>query len=235
MHVLPTTLAGNPNIGLFGFCTDRYCLISSQVSPQDKKEFSTILNVPLIELTIAGTDLLGVFLAGNKKSLLIPNITFPHERNILKTHNIPFTVIESHLTCLGNTIVANDKGAIISPEFPEETQRAIAAALNVPVKQTTIASLPTPGSLIATNKKYGLISPDATAEERDIITKTLGITLTEGTVNMGNPYIRSGILCNSKGFLIGNNSGGPEIVNADEALGFTNQENHPETNNEHPA
>ena len=37
---------------------------------------------------------------------------------------------------------------------------------------------------------------------------------------MGVPFIGSGILANSHGFVIGDASGGPEIVNADEALGF---------------
>ena len=37
---------------------------------------------------------------------------------------------------------------------------------------------------------------------------------------MGVPFIGSGIVCNNHGFIIGDASGGPEIVNADEALGF---------------
>jgi len=44
------------------------------------------------------------------------------------------------------------------------------------------------------------------------------LNITTGTVNMGNPFVGSGILCNDKGFVIGDMSGGPEIMNAEEAL-----------------
>ena len=37
---------------------------------------------------------------------------------------------------------------------------------------------------------------------------------------MGSPYVSSGILTNKNGFVIGSMSGGPEIDNADKALGF---------------
>ena len=41
-----------------------------------------------------------------------------------------------------------------------------------------------------------------------------------GSVNMGNPYVKAGIITNSNGFLIGNQSSGFEQSFVDEALGF---------------
>ena len=39
-------------------------------------------------------------------------------------------------------------------------------------------------------------------------------------VNMGGVQVSSGVAVNNKGFVIGTMSGGPEVMNADQALGF---------------
>jgi len=43
---------------------------------------------------------------------------------------------------------------------------------------------------------------------------------TEATVNFGSQSLGSGIISNSKGFIIGEMSSGVEITNIDEGLGF---------------
>ena len=48
----------------------------------------------------------------------------------------------------------------------------------------------------------------------------LKLKITRGTINFGSPYVRAGLVCNSNGFIVGDMSGGPEIQNVDESLGF---------------
>ena len=50
----------------------------------------------------------------------------------------------------------------------------------------------------------------------------MNVKVAKGSVNFGSPFISSGLICNKNGFIIGDISGGPEIQNADEALGFLN-------------
>jgi translation initiation factor 6 len=69
-------------------------------------------------------------------------------------------------------------------------------------------------------KKKSLMSNDFDREDQKLIEKTFDVVATPGSVNMGSPYVRAGIICNGNGFIVGSNSGGPEITNADEALGF---------------
>ena len=90
----------------------------------------------------------------------------------------------------------------------------------MPVKKAKIADLPTLGALAVHNKTGCLLHRDAEDFEIELIEKTLGVSATVGTVNFGSPYIRSGLVANSKGFIIGALSGGPEIQNADRTLGF---------------
>jgi translation initiation factor 6 len=51
-----------------------------------------------------------------------------------------------------------------------------------------------------------------------MIETTLKVPVTTGTLNLGNPYVKGGLVANSHGLIVGDMSGGPEIVNAEEAL-----------------
>ncbi len=220
---------GNSNIGLYAFCNDYFCLLGKEAEGL-KKAVEKRLEVPVLECNVAGTGMIGVFVTGNSKAILLPSIIFDDEekairefiREINKKNNTDFKVfkIKTKLTCLGNNIICNDDGGIASPEYPKEEVEAISSSLGVPFLQKKVAGVEVVGAVIAINKKYGLLHRDASEEEVKEIEKHLKIKITLGTVNMGSPYIKAGIICNSKGFIMGKNSGGPEAVNAEEGLGY---------------
>src|SRR3989338_10491179 len=99
-------------------------------------------------------------------------------------------------------------------------KKSIRQALDVPLKPGNIATLDIVGSCAAVNAGYCLVNKHITPEEQAYIEELLGVVCTTGTLNMGSPFIRSGIICNKNGFVTGNASGGPEITNADQALGY---------------
>jgi translation initiation factor 6 len=219
-HVLVTNYNSNPNVGLYGFATDKYCLLGTEVPEELIEEIREVLDVPIIRMNIAGTSLLGVFLNGNKNCLIVPKIAFENELKILEDHKIKYKLIETKITCLGNNIICNDKGCVVSNEYGEKEIKAFKDALKVDVVKTEIAELNTLGSLAVHTKKGLLCHHEILEHEAELLKKVLKVEIFTGTVNMGVPFIGSGILCNNKGFIIGDMSGGPEIVNADEALGF---------------
>ncbi|MGV8141540.1 MAG: translation initiation factor IF-6 [Candidatus Woesearchaeota archaeon] len=219
-HVFVTNFNSNPNIGLYGFATDKYCLIGTEVPEDVAKEMGEVLDVPVIRMNIAGTSILGVFLNGNNNCLLVPKIAFPNELEILDKNKIKYKLIDTKLTCLGNNIICNDNGCVISSEYGERELKAFKDALKINVVKAKIAGLSTLGSLAVHTKKGLLCHHEVLEHEAELLKKILKVEIFTGTVNMGVPFIGSGILCNNKGFIIGDASGGPEIVNADEALGF---------------
>jgi translation initiation factor 6 len=223
MHLIKTDFNGNFNVGLYAYATDDYCLIGQDVPSELIAEIEKALNVPIHRITIAGTGLLGVFLAGNKNCLLIPKITFNDEIEEIKKLKINYRIIDTKLTALGNNILCNEKGCIINPDFGKTEEETIKEALKVPVKRGKIAGLSIVGALATINKKGCLLHRDAEDFEIEFIEDTLGLKVTTGTVNFGSPYIKSGILANSNGFIIGSVSGGPEIQNADISLGFLDE------------
>ncbi len=220
MHIIKTNFNGNPNVGMYGFCNNHYCLVGPEVPDEERKQITEVLDVPVHEATIAGTSLLGVFIAGNDQGLLIPDITFESERSHLKRLGIPFQVINTKLTALGNNILCSNKGCLINKDFEEDALQQIKTALNIPTQKQTIANLKVVGAIGVLNDKGCLIHRDISTTEKKTTESLLKVTVSPGTVNIGVPFIRSGILANNHGFVISDASGGPEIVHCDEALGF---------------
>lgn len=224
MHVIKASINGNPNIGLYGYTTDKFCLLGKEVPKAMVKKIEEVLQVPVFQLNIAGTSLLGVFLAGNDNCLLIPHIVLDHEirklDEISKKAGFTYKIIHTDLTALGNNILCNNKGCLYNPEFEKEARKEIEEALKVEAKEGRIADLPTVGSVAVMNGKGCAIHRDAENFEIDFVGSLLGIGCESATVNMGNPFLSSGILVNDKGFIVGDISGGPEVTYLDEIFGF---------------
>lgn len=215
-----TNFHGNPNVGLYGFANDEFCLLGKEVSHHQALEVEKVLNVPVHQVSLCGTGLIGAFCAGNNHMLLVPSIAFHHELDALDKLHIKYKVIKTKMTALGNNLLCNDHGCLASPEFSADTKKEIRQALGVALKPGTIAGLDTVGSSAAVNKHGGVIHRDIGKAELDYIEDLLQTVLETGTVNMANPMIRSGVICNAKGFVVGDHSGGPEVNNIDHALGF---------------
>ena len=220
MHILRTRFNGNPNIGLFGIATDEYCIIGSRLNKNMIEDIEKALKVPVIQTTICGTEMAGVFCAANSRCLLVPSIIFDNEIETLKKHKINYEIIKTRHTALGNNILCNDKGCVVSKDLEKEAIKKIEKALEVKAVKSRISGLDIIGSTAVLNSKGCLAHEDIKKEEKELIENILKIKCETGTISFGSPYIKAGIIANSNGFIISKSSGGPEIANADEALGF---------------
>jgi len=220
MHIFQTDINHNSNIGIYVYTNDHYCLVGEDLPKEIVKNIEEALKVPVHRVHIAGTTLVGVFCAGNNNILLIPGIVFEREKQALRKLGIKFTVIDTELTALGNNILANDKGAIINPDFRPEEKAEIEKALGVPVIQEMIAGLEIVGSCAVMSDKSGLVHRDADFQTLANLRKMFGIKFFPATVNQGSPYIHSGLVVNKNGLVVGRMSTGVETTEADESLGF---------------
>ena len=213
MHALKTSFNSNPNIGLYGIATDEYCLLGLDVPKKSAEKISKTLEVPIYRLNICGTSLWGVFCAANNNCLLVPSIAFDSELRALKKLGINYKVIRTKQTALGNNILCNNTGCLVNPEFSADTKKEIRLALNVKLRPGTIAGLEHVGALGAVNQTAGVVHQDVTKEEIEYLGDALEIDISTGTISFGTPYIRSGLLVNSKGFAISSSSTPIEIQN----------------------
>jgi len=223
MKVSKISFNGNFNIGLFGFATDSFCLVGNDILDKDLEVIKKTLGVPVHQISIAGTSLIGVFVVGNSKKILVPKITFVQELEHLSSLGIDYEVIDSNFTALGNNIVCNDNGAIVNPEMEKKAIDQISNALGVKVQEGTIEKLNNVGSLSLCSNLGCIVSKDAQNSETERISEVLGVSVSQGTINLGSNYLHSGVVFNSKGFLVGSVSGGVEITDVDDALSGKNE------------
>lgn len=216
----------NSNIGLYAFVNDKVLLVGHEVPEQYDKDLKEIFQVPLKRITMAGTSLIGVFAAGTNEKLLVPAIILKEEldilKEIMKEVDMTIEVVETKQTCLGNNIAIGKDKILVNSEFTEPQARRLGESLGMEAVRTRTDDTKTIGSLIVVNKDKGrgLIGNDISDDEFEEIAGEIGYELTPSSINMGSPYLKSGILCNKNGFVIGRLSGGPEITNAEEGLGY---------------
>lgn len=219
-HIMTASYNGNPNIGLFCYANDKYCLVPYNFPESLQRKFQEVLKVPVYEVNAAGTHLLGVFFSGNEECLLVPEIMFDSELRVLDELKIKYKIVESEMTALGNNLLMSKHMCIASPDYKDDTLKEIEKAIKMPVKKGKIADLNIVGSLAKGNSKGMLVSAEAKEFELKFLKDNLKIKIMTGTLNFGSGYVSSALVCNSHGIVTGDVSGGPEIQNADEALGF---------------
>ncbi len=220
VHVAKISYNGDINIGLFATATDRFVL-----TPPDYPRVDEVLHVPQIFCSVADTPLIGLFVAANSNGLLLPKIVDEKERETIKKAlrdagiDINIATLRSKHTVLGNLVVCNDKGAVISENL-KSSKKKIEDVLGVEVSISRIARSKLPGSYtVATNKGF-LLSNLGSEEDYEVLEKTLRVEGDLGSVNFGSCFVRSGIVANSYGYVVGEQTTGVEIARIDEALGF---------------
>jgi translation initiation factor 6 len=211
-HFLKTDFNGDPNIGLYGFATDKYCLLGTDFNPKVKKRADEILNVPVLTVPLFGSTLIGLFASGNSKGIVITKLVEKHELAKLKLAlpDVNVLVLKSISTALGNLILCNDRGCLIPEKFLEH-RKEIADALDCEVAVGTVAGTELVGSA-ATASNIGCLCHHETGEdEAKRLEELLKVKVDVGTVACGCPFIKSGLIVNSNGVIISDMSTGPEL------------------------
>jgi translation initiation factor 6 len=221
LGILRADVYGSPNIGVYCHSNETTAFVPPGMTKRKADNFRQYLGVRLCVTNIGGCALLGVLVAANSNGIVLPHIVHDHELNAIRESlEVRVAVAQERWTALGNLVLANDNGAVIHPGASESLARAVAETLNVDIITATIGGLPYVGSLaVATNK--GVLAHHAiTDRERAIIGKALKVPVEAGTINGGVPYIRAGLLANTKGAVVGPLTSGPELMAITRTLGI---------------
>ncbi|MCE4609221.1 MAG: translation initiation factor IF-6 [Desulfurococcales archaeon] len=213
-------LMGNSNIGVYLYATDKYVIIPEGLEEKEKEVISEILQVDIVEAQVGGSRLIGVLVAGNSNGLLLGSTVRDDEIAKLKKElDINIEVLPSKNNAVGNLVAANDKAALVYPSLEKESIRIIQDVLGVEAVARPIAGITTVGSVLVVTNKGGLVHPDATEEEVKFLEELFKVPVLTGTVNFGVSFVRTGIVANSYGALVGGETRGPEIARIQMALG----------------
>ncbi len=200
-------------VGLFGFATDKYCLLGVNAAKEKQvKEIEKVLKVKVIKASIDNTSLVGMFCVGNSRGVIVPSIAYESEISSLEKAGLRVYVLESRFTALGNLILANDKGCVISKALKKhknEIEKFLDVPCKIHMKEKLIGAIG-----IATNKACVL------GKEIEVngISKALKVGIAFSTANFGSPFLRASVIANSNGMIVGSKTTGVEIAQLSEAL-----------------
>ncbi len=221
-EVLKFNISGNPNVGVYVHATDKYVLIPPKLAEKEVRIVREVLGVDVVvETTIFNMRLLGVLVAGNSNGLLLPKTITEDEYRALKgsLRDVNIAIIDSVENALGNLVVANDRAAIVYPYFEPHIVKVIEDNLGVEVHRMSIGGMSVVGSLLVVTRRGGLVCPEASEDEVKTLASIFKVPVVQGTVNFGVSFIRAGLVANSNGALVGEDTTGPELARIQMALG----------------
>ena len=221
MGILRADVYGSPNIGVYCHSNEKIAIVPPGLTKKKVDRFQQSLGVQTCVTNMAGCALVGVLVASNSNGIVLPHTVHDHELRLIRdTLKITIQVARERWTALGNLILANDNGAVIHPGVSESLARTVADTLNVDTVTASIGGLPYVGSLAVATNKGVLAHHSITDRERAVIEKALKVPVDAGTINGGVPYVRAGLLANSRGAIVGPLTTGPELMAITRSLGI---------------
>ncbi len=210
----------NPNIGVFAKANDKFAIIPANCPAKFSRQFREILDVNVYQTDISGTALVGAFVSMNNKGVLLTPHTYDDEIKKIMSDNTDINVgiLEDRLTAIGNLIIVNDNGAVVHRGFERDSIKKMEDIFDCEVETGEIGGYRTIGSVGVATNKGALVHPMAKEEELELIEEVLKVPVDIGTVNRGVGFVRTGIIANTKGALLGSETTGPEITRIEDAL-----------------
>jgi translation initiation factor 6 len=218
LAVILADVFGSPNIGVYCFCNENVAIVPPGLTNRKINQFAETLGVEVCKTTIGGSTLVGALVTGNSNAVLVPHIISDYElERIQKLTKV--VVVNSKWTALGNVVLTNDLGAVVHPDAPMEILESVLSDLSVEPAPGKIGTLSFVGALAIATNKGALVSPNALQEERSVIESALHVEVDASSTNGGVPFVKSGILANSKGAVVGPLTRGAELMQVTRALG----------------
>lgn len=207
---------GDPNLGLFGFATDKYCLLGEGLKNYEKVEET--LGVKVVRAKLLATNLIGIFASGNSNGVVLPEIANEYEIQAIEKKIKNVLILSSEYTALGNLILLNDHGCVLSPLLKKH-KREIEKFFGIKCEVMKVAKLNVVGSACIANNIGCLVHPNTSEGEGEKIKRILKVkSINVGTANFGSPFVGAALIANSRGFITSYQTSGPELARIEEAL-----------------
>ncbi|MFD1586164.1 translation initiation factor IF-6 [Halorientalis brevis] len=219
--MLRAAFAGSAYVGVFARATDDCLLIRPDIDEQVREDVAEELDVPAIPTTVGGSGTVGALATGNDSGLLVSSRISEMERErIAEQYERPITELPGRINAAGNVVLANNSGAYVHPDLPREAVQAVKDGLDVPVERGTLAGVRTVGTAAVATDRGVLCHPKSTDEELDFLEELLDVPADIGTINYGGPLVGSGLLANESGYVVGQDTTGPELGRIESALDY---------------
>jgi translation initiation factor 6 len=214
-----TTLAGDPNIGIFARAFDDIVVVPPEAPEEFKQAVRSALNAELVTTTVQGSAIIGSLLVGNRKGAVVSGLAREDEIAAIAEHR-EVMLLSGTMNAAGNVILVNDRVAFVHPEMEKETAAEIGSFLGVKVMATALGGIKTVGMAGAATENGIIVHPRTSDAEIARIAEFCGIPVGTGTINMGSGLIGTGLLVSTRGYIAGAQTSGFELGRIEDVFGF---------------
>ena len=212
-------ISGSPVLGVFATCTDELVFIPQDTPDETVKKLEESLGVMAVRTSVGGSSIVGSLICGNTNGIIAAGFILDREIRRIRKYT-KAARLSGELNAAGNLILANDTAALVHPDLSDKAVGVIEKTLGVNARKGTVAGLKTVGMAATATRKGILVHPKATSIEMSALEELFNLPVEIGTVNFGSPLVGSGLLANSKGYVAGEETTGPEITRIEDALGY---------------
>jgi translation initiation factor 6 len=219
--LLRAAFVGSSYVGVFARATDEYLLVRPDVDDETIADVSDELEVDAVETTVGGSSTVGALAVGNENGLLVSSRATDRECDrIADAADVDVTELPGKINAAGNVVLANDNGAYVHPDLSRNAVRAVKDALEVEVERGELADVRTVGTAAVATNDGVLCHPKTTDAQLDRLEDVLDVPADIGTINYGAPLVGSGLLANENGYVVGQETTGPELGRIEQSLGY---------------
>jgi translation initiation factor 6 len=217
--MLRTEFNGSPFVGVFASATENTLLTASEVEAEPLADELEVDDV--YEGTVGGSSVVGSLAEGNSSGIVVSASARDDEVERIENATVGnVDRLDERTNAVGNLVLANDDAALVSPGLDAEARETVADALEVEVRAGTVGGVEVVGSAAVATNNGVLAHPRSSDDELDALDDLFGVNVDVGTVNYGTPLVGSGLLANTKGYVAGAETTGPELGRIEETLGF---------------
>ena len=219
--MLRATFTGSSYVGVFARVLDDLLLVRPDVDDELAADLGAELDAEPLATTVGGSNTVGSLAVGNENGILLSERATERERErIDDATDRPVRELPGRINAAGNVVLANDYGAYVHPDLPRESIRTITETLDVPVERGALGGVRTVGAAAVANDTGVLCHPKASESELQAVEDVLDVYADLGTINYGGPLVGSGLVANDHGYVVGEDTTGPELGRIEETLGF---------------
>ncbi|NPA86003.1 MAG: hypothetical protein GXO42_01180 [bacterium] len=205
MHARLLKIFEDPAVGLYLATNDDYTLIPRNLPEETKKIIENTLRTNLVEISAGGYDILGAFTILTDNYVLVSNIYDEQELNQLRQElDMAIYVVDSPVNVIANTILVHKNVVLLSYLYSEQLEQEMRKMLGVEVERVRLGPVDIFAQYLLPMQEKLLVSPVFSKDEAKYFKQRLGLQeLRFVTVNKGSYFIKSGIVYNSRGILLG--------------------------------
>jgi translation initiation factor 6 len=219
--LLRASFSGSSYVGVFARAAAGHLLVRPDAEESLRTAIADELGLEPLPTTIGGSGTVGSLAVGNENGVLVSNRALDRELDRLRDAlSVPVAELPGRINAAGNVVLANDRGAYVHRELNEAAVDVIEETLDVPVARGDVAGVRTVGTAAVANDRGVLCHPKATDEQLDHLAEHLDVHADVGTVNYGAPLVGSGLLASDDGYVVGEDTTGPELGRIEDALGY---------------